>query len=100
MYPRQSGKTTLDRASFPDKPYISLENPDEREFAEHEPVAGRPDWAALGADCGISAVTAREWLSVLEASYLVTRLPPYFQNFGNRLVKSPKLYFLDVGLMA
>lgn len=56
--------------------------------------------AALGADCGISAVTAREWLSVLEASYLVTRLPPYFQNFGKRLVKSPKLYFLDVGLMA
>lgn len=56
--------------------------------------------AALGADCGISAVTAREWLSVLEASYLVARLPPYFQNFGKRLVKSPKLYFLDVGLMA
>ncbi|MBK7645932.1 MAG: ATP-binding protein [Betaproteobacteria bacterium] len=238
--PRQSGKTTLARASFPDKPYVSLENPDEREFAEHDPkrflarfpegaildevqrcpallswlqglvderpvmgqfvltgsaqfdliagmsqsLAGRVgrvellplslgemqgaglpitldrlllnggypaiyqrdlaanDWfpnyvatylerdvrqiiavrdlsqfqrfvrmcaarsgqllnlAALGADCGISAVTAREWLSVLEASYLVTRLPPYFQNFGKRLVKSPKLYFLDVGLMA
>ena len=238
--PRQSGKTTLARASFPDKPYVSLENPDEREFAEHDPkrflarfpegaildevqrcpallswlqglvderpvmgqfvltgsaqfdliagmsqsLAGRVgrvellplslgemqgaglpitldrlllnggypaiyqrdlaanDWfpnyvatylerdvrqiiavrdlsqfqrfvrmcaarsgqllnlAALGADCGISAVNAREWLSVLEASYLVTRLPPYFQNFGKRLVKSPKLYFLDVGLMA
>lgn len=56
--------------------------------------------AGLGADCGISAATAREWLSVLEASYLVARLPPYFQNFGKRLVKSPKLYFLDVGLMA
>jgi uncharacterized protein len=239
--PRQSGKTTLARASFPDKPYVSLENPDERDFAELDPkrflarfpegaildevqrcpallswlqglvddrpamgqfvltgsaqfdlvagmsqsLAGRVgrvellplslaemqgadclpptldrlllngaypaiyqrdlaanDWfpnyvatylerdvrqmiavrdlsqfqrfvrmcaarsgqllnlAALGADCGISAVTAREWLSVLEASYLVTRLPPYFQNFGKRLVKSPKLYFLDVGLMA
>ena len=239
--PRQSGKTTLAKACFPDKPYVSLENPDEREFAEHDPkrflarfpegavldevqrcpallswlqgvvdarqlmgqfvltgsaqfdliagmsqsLAGRvgrvellplslpemqdggclpptldrlllnggypaiyqrelvaSDWfsnyvatylerdvrqiiavrdlsqfqrfvrmcaarsgqllnlAALGADCGISAVTAREWLSVLEASYLVTRLPPYFQNFGKRLVKSPKLYFLDVGLMA
>jgi predicted AAA+ superfamily ATPase len=238
--PRQSGKTTLARASFPDKPYVSLENPDERDFAENDPkrflarfpegaildevqrcpallswlqglvdersamgqfvltgsaqfdliagmsqsLAGRVgrvellplslreiqgaglpttldrlllnggypaiyqrelaanDWfpnyvatylerdvrqiiavrdlsqfqrfvrmcaarsgqllnlAALGADCGISAVTAREWLSVLEASYLVTRLPPYFQNFGKRLVKSPKLYFLDVGLMA
>ncbi|MBP8296425.1 MAG: ATP-binding protein [Burkholderiales bacterium] len=56
--------------------------------------------AALGADCGISAVTARQWLSVLEASYLVMRLPPYHRNFGKRLVKTPKLYFLDVGLMA
>lgn len=55
---------------------------------------------ALGADCGISAVTAREWLSVLEASYLVMRLQPYHRNFGKRLVKTPKLYFLDVGLMA
>ena len=55
--------------------------------------------SALGADCGITAVTAREWLSVLEASYLVTRIPPYFENFGKRLVKTPKLYFLDVGLM-
>lgn len=239
--PRQSGKTTLARATFADKPYVSLENPDEREFAQGDPrrflarfpqgaildevqrcpdllswlqgvvdergrmgdfiltgsaqfeliagitqsLAGRigriellplsaqelanaqclpgtledallrggypvlyarpvspADWlsnyvatylerdvrqllavrdltqfqrfvrmcaarsgqilnlAALGADCGISAVTAREWLSVLEASYLVTRLPPYHRNFGKRLVKTPKLYFLDVGLMA
>ncbi len=239
--PRQSGKTTLARASFPGKPYVSLENPDERDFAQQDPrrflarfpdgaildevqrcpallswlqglvdermlmgqfvltgsaqfdliagmsqsLAGRVgrvellplslaemqagaclpasldqlllngaypaiyqrklaanDWfpnyvatylerdvrqiiavrdlsqfqrfvrmcaarsgqllnlAALGADCGISAVTARDWLSVLEASYLVTRLPPYFRNFGKRLIKAPKLYFLDVGLMA
>ena len=55
---------------------------------------------SLSADCGISAVTARQWLSVLEASYLVTLLRPYHRNFGKRLVKSPKLYFLDVGLMA
>jgi len=39
-------------------------------------------------------------LSVLEASYLVVRLPPYHRNFGKRLVKTSKLYFLDVGLMA
>lgn len=239
--PRQAGKTTLARLAFADKAYVSLENPDEREFAEHDPkgflqrfpdgavvdevqrcpailswlqgfvddrqlmgdfiltgsqqfeltagvsqsLAGRAarvellpvsagelsatgrlpsrlesclwkggypalydrdlapgDWfanyvaaylerdvrlllavrdlspfqrfvrmcaarsgqllnlTALGADCGISAVTAREWLSVLEASYLVLRLPPHHQNFGKRLVKTPKLYFLDVGLMA
>ena len=53
----------------------------------------------LGADCGISGVTAREWLSVLEASYLVLRVPPHHRNFGKRLVKTPKLYFLDSGLM-
>ncbi|HEX4917013.1 MAG TPA: DUF4143 domain-containing protein [Limnobacter sp.] len=55
--------------------------------------------SALGADAGIRSVTAREWIGVLEASYLVMRLPPYFENFGKRLVKTPKLYFLDTGLM-
>ena len=55
--------------------------------------------AALGADCGISAVTARQWRSVLEASHLVVRLPPYRRNFGKLLVKTHKLYFLDVGLV-
>ena len=55
---------------------------------------------ALSSDCGLTVNTAREWLSVLEASYLVMRLQPHHQNFGKRLVKSPKLYFLDVGLMA
>lgn len=55
---------------------------------------------ALGADCGISAVTARQWLDVLEASYIVVRLAPYHRNFGKRLVKTPKLYFLDTGLAA
>ena len=56
--------------------------------------------SSLATDCGISHVTAREWLNVLEASYLVMRLPPYFRNFGKRLVKTPKLYFLDAGLAA
>jgi predicted AAA+ superfamily ATPase len=56
--------------------------------------------ASLGADCGISAVTARHWLSVLEASYLVFLLRPDYRNFGKRLVKTPKLYFLDTGLAA
>lgn len=56
--------------------------------------------SALAADCGISHVTAREWLTVLEASYIVRLLPPYHRNFGKRLVKTPKLYFLDTGLAA
>ena len=239
--PRQSGKTTLARAEFPDKPYISLENPDEREFALSDPrrfldrfpegavldevqrcptllswlqgvvdqrqrmgdfvltgsaqfdliagigqsLAGRvgrvellplsltemkvgqclpasldqlllrgsypavysrglsqADWyqnyvatylerdvrqliavrdlaqfqrfvrlcasrsgqllnlSSLGADAGLSDVTARHWISVLEASYLIVRLQPYHRNFGKRLIKSPKLYFLDTGLAA
>lgn len=55
--------------------------------------------SALAADCGISHVTAREWLTVLEASYIVYLLRPYHRNFGKRLVKMPKLYFLDTGLM-
>ena len=231
--PRQSGKTTLARALFADKPYVTLEDPDERSFAESDPrgflarfpegaifdevqrcpglfsylqgivderrrigefiltgsqqfgLAGRVgllqllpfslaelkeggmlpltldsamfqgsypalydrplapgDWfpnyvstyverdvrqllavrdlslfqrflkmcaarsgqllnlSALAADCGISHVTAREWLTVLEASYIVYLLRPYHRNFGKRLVKMSKLYFLDTGLMA
>ena len=54
--------------------------------------------SALGADAGVTHVTARHWLSVLEASYIVFRLPPYHGNVNKRLVKSPKLYFHDVGL--
>ncbi|HET6586435.1 MAG TPA: ATP-binding protein [Oleiagrimonas sp.] len=56
--------------------------------------------SALGSDAGISHNTAREWLSVLEASYVVHRLPPFHRNFNKRLVKTPKLHFVDVGLAA
>ncbi len=55
--------------------------------------------AALAADCGISQPTARSWLSVLEASYVIRLLQPFHQNLGKRLVKTPKLYFLDTGLL-
>jgi predicted AAA+ superfamily ATPase len=55
---------------------------------------------SLAADAGVSDRTAREWLDVLEASYLVWRLRPWHENLGKRLVKSPKLYFHDVGLAA
>ncbi|MEN9416424.1 MAG: hypothetical protein RI988_44 [Pseudomonadota bacterium] len=55
--------------------------------------------SSLASDCGISQPTARQWLTVLQASHLVTLLPPYHRNFGKRLVKTPKLYFLDTGLL-
>lgn len=55
---------------------------------------------SLGNDTGVSQSTAREWLSLLEASYITFRLPPFFANIGKRLVKTPKLYFYDVGLAA
>ena len=53
---------------------------------------------ALGADAGVSHTTARHWLTILEASCIVFQLPPFFANIRKRLVKSPKLYFHDVGL--
>jgi predicted AAA+ superfamily ATPase len=55
--------------------------------------------SALAGDAGISHTTARRWLSVLEASFLVFLLRPHHRNFNKRLVKSPKLYFLDSGLL-
>jgi len=55
--------------------------------------------SSLGSDCGISHSTARQWLSVLEASLLVMLLRPHHANYSKRLVKSPKLYFLDTGLL-
>ena len=53
---------------------------------------------ALAGETGVSQKTARSWLSVLESSYIVHLLPPYFRNFGKRLIKTPKLYFFDQGL--
>ena len=58
------------------------------------------DLVALGRDAGVSHTTARNWLGVLEASYIAFRLPPFHANVRKRLVKSPKLYFYDVGLAA
>ncbi|MEN8151720.1 MAG: ATP-binding protein [Planctomycetota bacterium] len=55
--------------------------------------------SSLANDCGITHSTARRWLSILEASFLVHLLRPHHRNFGKRLIKSPKLYFLDTGLL-
>jgi predicted AAA+ superfamily ATPase len=55
---------------------------------------------SLANDCGISPNTAKSWISVLEASFVIFLLQPHHMNFNKRLVKMPKLYFLDVGLAA
>jgi predicted AAA+ superfamily ATPase len=51
-------------------------------------------------EIGVSNHTIKHWLSILEASFIIFMLPPYFENFGKRIIKSPKLYFFDVGLVA
>ena len=53
---------------------------------------------SLASDAGVSDPTAKQWMSVLAASYIVYLLPPWHANVGKRLTKSPKLYFYDVGL--
>ncbi len=55
--------------------------------------------SSLGSDAGVTHNTARSWLSVLEASYIVVRVPPWHANLGKRLIKTPKLYFVDSGLL-
>lgn len=52
----------------------------------------------IGNELGISGNTINQWLSILEASFIIFLLPPYFENFGKRMIKSPKLYFTDPGL--
>jgi predicted AAA+ superfamily ATPase len=54
---------------------------------------------SLGNECGISQPTAKAWLSVLESSYIVFLLQPYHVNFNKRIIKTPKLYFYDTGLL-
>ena len=56
--------------------------------------------SSLASDCGITHNTAASWISVMEASYLIYLLRPHHRNFNKRLIKAPKLYFLDVGLAA
>lgn len=54
---------------------------------------------SLARECGISQPTAKSWLSALESSYIVFQLFPYHKNFNKRIVKTPKLYFYDSGLL-
>lgn len=67
-------------------------------------LAGRvgqlSDYNALANDVGVDAKTIKHWLSILEASFIVFKLPPYYENFGKRAIKSPKFYFTEIGLLA
>ncbi len=56
--------------------------------------------SSLANDCGITHTTSKRWISILEASFIVLLLRPHFKNFSKRLIKSPKLYFLDTGLLS
>lgn len=55
--------------------------------------------SALSTEVGISSTTISEWISILQASYIVFALPPYFANISKRLTKMPKYYFYDTGLL-
>ena len=58
------------------------------------------NFSSLAADCGISNMTAKRWLSVLQTSFVLIQLRPHYENFNKRLIKAPKLYFVDTGLLA
>jgi predicted AAA+ superfamily ATPase len=67
-------------------------------------MAGRTgqliDYSSLAGDVGVDAKTIKHWLSILEASYILFKIPPYFENFGKRVIKAPKYYFTDTGMLA
>ncbi|MGB9553477.1 MAG: ATP-binding protein [bacterium] len=57
------------------------------------------NYSSLAVDCGISHTTARQWISILQETFIIHLLAPHHANFSKRVIKSPKLYFLDVGLL-
>lgn len=57
------------------------------------------NYQSLANDVGVDGKTIKQWIGILEASYIVFALPPYFENFGKRTIKSPKYYFTDTGLL-
>ena len=57
------------------------------------------NYSSLAGDVGVSSMTIKEWISMLEVSYIVFTLRPYHKNYGKRLTKSPKIYFTETGLV-
>lgn len=62
-------------------------------------VGSECNFSSLANEVGVSAPTINEWISILQSSYILWKLPPYYANINKRLVKSPKLYFYDTGLL-
>jgi predicted AAA+ superfamily ATPase len=58
------------------------------------------DYSSYAKLIGVSAPTIKRWISILEASYIIFLVPPYYENYGKRIVKSPKIYFFDTGLVS
>jgi predicted AAA+ superfamily ATPase len=58
------------------------------------------DFSSYARDLGVSVPTIKRWLSILEASYIIFIVPPFYENYGKRIVKSPKVYFYDTGLIS
>lgn len=58
------------------------------------------DMSSYARDLGVSVTTIKRWLSILEASYIIFIIPPYYENYGKRIIKSPKIYFYDTGLVS
>ncbi len=58
------------------------------------------DMSSYSRDVGVSVPTIKRWLSVLEASYIIFMVPPFYENFGKRITKSPKVYFYDTGIIS
>ena len=63
-------------------------------------VAQLLNMSEIARDIGVSVPTVKKWISVLEASYIVFLLPPFHKNLGKRIIKSPKIYFYDTGLVS
>jgi len=62
-------------------------------------VAQLLNMSSLASDTGVSVTTINNWLSILEASFVIFKLQPFYQNIGKRLIKSPKIYFIETGLV-
>ncbi len=63
-------------------------------------VGQQINFSNLANDTGLDYKTVQSWIGIMQASYIIYLLPPYFENFNKRIVKSPKLYFYDTGLVS